>query len=345
MLFLERRLEVLWGAFVLANAVAIVVIPAWETVPFHLIWISLALVCGHRLWRTATILWAILACAVVSGAALAWAVARNDAGLDETAEVPLMSAILLAVVWSARRRQASIGRVLSRYRQRERDLVRRASDQLRTPITVAQGHAELIATEHAGEQAAEDARVILDELSHLSRISDRLLLLTVAEDPGFLQRRPVELERLIVDTARRWTTVADRRWSVRVVADGILEVDEERLGEALDALIENAVTYTASDDGITVAAWADHSDAVIEISDTGEGIPARDLPQIFDRFARVSRGKSGTGLGLAIVKAIVDAHGGTVTVESELGGGTVFRIRLGGLEAVPLARPVPAPLG
>jgi signal transduction histidine kinase len=172
-----------------------------------------------------------------------------------------------------------------------------------------------------------------------SFISERLLILAAAEHPEFLRRAPVDFEDLIVETARRWSVAAERRWQVDAPAEGVLYADEERLQATLDALIENAVKFTREDDRITIVGRGDNSTAVIEVADTGDGIPPEQLPRIFDRFSRADAGRprsnGGTGLGLAIVKAIAEAHGGSVAVRSRPGQGTTFALRIPGLRCDP----------
>ena len=102
-------------------------------------------------------------------------------------EVPLMAAMFLAMVWHAQRRQSALDEA-ARAAERERELVRDLSHQLRTPITAARGHVELLLSSGLGSQERGDAEVVLDELTRLSRISDRLLLLAVVEDPAFLRK-------------------------------------------------------------------------------------------------------------------------------------------------------------
>lgn len=332
-------LELAWILFSVANVAAIVLVPSAETVPFHFVWVSLTLVYGIRLWRLGTTSIFLAFVMLGTGAALAWALIDTEAGYDELAEVPLMAAMFVTVMWHVHRRQTALDEVKRladiehRLLERERNLVRDASHELRTPITVARGHAELIRQTERG-QVAEDAGIILDELGHLSRISERLLILAAAEHPEFLRRSPVDLERLIVDTARRWSVTAPRQWRVNAPVEGVLEADEERLQATLDALIENAVKFTRDGDRIAIVGRSEGSTAVIEVSDTGNGIPPDQLARIFDRFSRVDegrpRGTGGTGLGLAIVKAIVEAHGGSVTARSELGKGTTFTLRIPG---------------
>lgn len=329
--------EGLWALFAAAGVAAVLLVEGGETVPFHLIWISLTLVYGFRLWPLRVALGVLGCVTVVSGTALTWVVAGTQAGLDEATEVPLMAAMFLAMVWHVERRQEAmreVQRVAERELQleRERNLVRSASHDLRTPISVARGHAELIRSQHVGEQTAEDAQIVVDQLDRLSRISERLLILAAAEHPAFLNRSTVELERIVNDAAKRWSVTASRRWRVEVEDEGILVADEERLSHCLDALVENAVKFTDEDGEITIVGRADGGSAVIEVSDTGDGIAEDYLPRIFERFSRADqgRGRSGTGLGLAIVKAIAEAHGGCVHVRSELGAGATFVVRLPG---------------
>jgi signal transduction histidine kinase len=205
---------------------------------------------------------------------------------------------------------------------------------LRTPITVARGHAELIRGAGVNGQIGRDADVILDELGRLSRLSERLLILTAAGNPGFLSRSDVEVEPLVVGLMCRWSPTARRAWRVQVGAEGTIRADRERLETALDALLENAVH--ATDDGgmIRVECRADGDRLVLEVADDGRGIRAGDLARIFERFSRIepdrTRGNGGTGLGLSIARAIVEAHGGSIAVDSDEGRGATFRICLSG---------------
>ena len=345
----RRWVEVAWGVFAAANVTAIVLMSRWETIPFHFVWVSLTLVYGFRRWRFRTTMFLLLVVIASTGAALAVSIARGDQGPDELAEVPLMAAMFLAMVWYAVRRQAAVeeaGRLAAsehRLLMGQREFVRDASHELRTPITVARGHAELIRDAGVGGQVANDAEVILDELGHLSRLSERLLILTTAGHPGFLSPDVVAVEPFLEGLMRRWAPTADRDWQIRNDAHGTVRMDRERLETALDGLLENAVNATSLGDMIRVAGRADGAHLLIEIADRGRGIRREDLPRIFERFSRVeadrARKNGGTGLGLSITKAIVEAHGGSIAVESEEGAGATFRIRLDGFRAEP--RPDP----
>ncbi|HWO69365.1 MAG TPA: HAMP domain-containing sensor histidine kinase [Actinomycetota bacterium] len=348
----RRWVELLWGAFAAANVAVIVLATRWETIPFHLVWVSLSLLYGFRVWsvRSTGIVLAVVS--VVTAAGLLFTVLRGHEGLDEVAEVPLMAAMFVVMVWHARRSRAALAEVRRlaesehRLLERQRDFIRDASHELRTPITVARGYAELIAQEGAGSQAGEDARVLLDELARLERMSERLLLLATAEQPRLLSLAPVRAGAFLRDLVRRWAPTAPRRWEVAVDVEGEVLADADRLALALDALLENAVDHTGEGDRIRVAARAEGGDLVVEVSDTGPGIPPDQLGRIFERFARADQGRSrragGTGLGLAIARAVVEAHGGTISAESEPGAGAVFRVRLPGFRPVAGAR-LPGP--
>jgi signal transduction histidine kinase len=333
----ERRIDAAWALFWFANLAAMLLFASWETIPFHFIWVSLTLLYGFRVWQLRPTL-LVLAGVVATTGAFIWIDIVNGAQpADELTEVPLMAAMFLAMVWHARRRLAvteEIERVSTtnlRLLERQRRFVQDASHELRTPITVALGHAELIQRTAIDPTIAADAAVIADELMRLRRLADRLLLLAGTEDPEFLNPNEVDLEGVVVDAVRRWTATP-RRWRLGSAEEATVLADRERLSVALDALIENAVNHTSERDTIEVGTFRHDGRAVISVRDSGIGIPEADLDRIFDRFARADPGRSrqtgGAGLGLAIVRAIVDAHGGTIHVESAEGAGTRFEISL-----------------
>jgi signal transduction histidine kinase len=332
-----RWWDIAWVLFSVANLYAMLLWPEWETVPFHFIWVSLTILYGFRVWRarpTTTILAFVM---VLSGTLIWIDVSRDITSLDELTEVPLMAAMFVAMVWHARRRLTAmeeterVSLANLRLLERQRRFVQDASHELRTPITVALGHAELIQRNAKDPTLAEDAAVIADELMRLRRLANRLLLLAGADDPEFLDLEPVDVEPIVVDAVRRWTATP-RRWLLGSTEEATVMADADRLEVALDALIENAVNHTREPDTIEVAIRRHAARAVISVRDTGAGIPAPDLDHIFERFARADPGRSrhtgGFGLGLSIVKAIVDAHGGEVHVAGAVGVGTTFEILL-----------------
>jgi signal transduction histidine kinase len=330
-------LDLVWVGFALANLAAMALAPRWDTVPFHFIWVSLTILYGYRVWEprvTAALLTAVV---VSTGALLVHDVVQHAQPADELTEVPLMGAMFLAMVWHAQRRRSAmedLRRVSDanlRLLRRERQFIQDASHELRTPITVALGHAELVERAGGDPQLAEDARIVVDELQRLRRLADRLLLLATSEDPDFLSRSPVQVEPLLAETLQRWAPTP-RRWRLDPSEPATVVGDADRLGLALDALVENAVKHTGPGDEIRLGAKRQGDRVAMVVADAGTGMPADQLEAIFERFARLdgsrSRDLGGVGLGLAIVQAIVQAHGGTVAVESTPGRGSVFQLVL-----------------
>ena len=337
------RVELVWLAFAIANYAAMVAWPAWETIPFHFVWISLTLLYGFRVWPVRATLLALACVMAATGVSIGFDAFRGLQLWGELFEVPLMAAMFLAMVWHARRRvdaqriaeqRAEQGRALLANQER---FIHDASHELRTPVTVARGHLELLRG-RLGQTAEID--VALDELSRIDAITQRLLLLATVDQPDFVQPAETELEPLLEDVFMRWSEAAPRSWRLGPLAPGSLLADAERLRVALDALIENAVKYSQPHSAIELRArWDGGSAVTIEVLDEGCGVPARALGRIFERFARAdparTRSAGGVGLGLAIVDAIAKAHGGCATVASTPRGSS-FALHLPGF--TPAAR-------
>jgi signal transduction histidine kinase len=330
------------------NLVAMDLWPSWETVPFHFIWVSMTIVYGFRVWGQRQTLWTLALVVLGTGFVIWLDVLRHAQPVDELTEVPLMSAMFLAMVWHARRRRNAlqeterVSKSNLRLLERERRFVQDASHELRTPITVALGHAELI-RRHTGDPTVRtDSEVVVEELQRLRRLSERLLTLAASEDPNFLNKTPADLEELVVGALRRWSHVS-RRWLLGRLDEARISCDPERLALALDALIENAVQHTVVGDTITLSVTRHLGSVAVTVEDSGEGIERSHLNEIFERFARVDPGRSraqgGMGLGLAIVAAVAEAHGGSVSVRSHPGVGTTFELRLGLERSVEAAIP------
>jgi signal transduction histidine kinase len=330
----RNSVEVLWGLFAIANWLAMIAWPAWETIPFHFVWISVTIVYGFRVWSPAVTAVILSAVILATGASI---LADAFAGIQlwgELFEVPLMSAMFLAMVWHARRRQSAMRQVeaLADMRasllERQERFLHDASHELRTPVTIARGHLELLCRETPD---SPELTVALDELERMERIVDRLLLLAKVEQPDFVVLRDVEIDRFLEDVFMRWSEVAPRAWRLDLDVAGVVRVDPEALRSALDALLENAVKYTEPRAGIALRGHAVGGEIVIAVADEGAGVPDEALGSIFDRFARAddarTRAQGGVGLGLAIVAAIARAHGGRCTVERR-NGQTVFSLAI-----------------
>jgi signal transduction histidine kinase len=347
----RNPVEVAWGAFASANLVAMTAWPGWETIPFHFIWISLTLVFGFRVWRPSRTYLTLLLVVAATGALILDDAFTGEQLWGELFEVPLMSAMFLAMVWHARRRQDALRTVERQAAQRASLLERQerflhdASHELRTPMTIARGHLEVL--RRTNGVSAPEIDVALDELQRIEQILDRLLLLAKADQPDFVVLEEVDLEPFLEDVFIRWSEVAPRRWRLGDLAGGTLSVDPEGLRSALDALLENAVKYSEEGAPIVLRSRPAGAHVVIEVEDGGCGIPPEALAHIFDRFARAdaarTRAQGGVGLGLAIVDAIAKAHGGRCTVRP-VGRGTVFALRMPRFREIPASVPVTAAL-
>jgi signal transduction histidine kinase len=339
---LRRWVEVSWVAFSAANVVAMVRWESWETIPFHFIWVSLTLVYGFRIWRGGPMLATLTAVGAVTAALITLDIHHGTQEWGELFEVPLMSAMFLAMVWHARRRQQAMRSVehLAEERasllERQERFLHDASHELRTPVTIARGHLEVL--QRLGKEAPE-VDVALDELQRIEHIVERLLLLAKADQPDFLVTEEIDVEQFLEDVFVRWSEVAPRGWRLGHLASGSLRADPEALRNALDALLENAVKYTDPSDSIELRARAHGRELAIEVVDEGHAIPSEALTRIFERFARTdaarTRAQGGVGLGLAIVDAIAKAHGGRCTVRTSEAGST-FALQLPGFRS---ARP------
>jgi signal transduction histidine kinase len=347
-------LDAAWAVFSAINLAAILAFPGWETIPFHVIWISVTLVYGFRTWGPAPTLWVLGVVMATTAAAIGFDVARGLTDPQELTEVPLMAAMFLAMVWHARRKLAAeqesrqIGEENARLLATQRRFLQDASHQLRTPITIALGHAELLARGLTARQEGHDIQVVLGELNRLRRIAERLLVIAAAEGPEFLHLEPVALDNFTMEILRRWRPTANRRWQVGRLDQATVQADRERLGLAVDALLENAVRHTGDGDVIklsVIATWISGPVRMI-VADAGQGIPAELLGHIFDRFRSGDSGHPrGTGLGLALVRAVARAHGGDVLVRSRPGHGSEFELLLPATSALSPTLHAVAPAG
>jgi signal transduction histidine kinase len=329
--------DVAWGAFSALNLAAIIVFSNWETIPFHFIWISFTIIYGFRVWAPKPTSWVLAVVIVTTGAAIALDIRRGTEPAAELTEVPLMAAMFCAMVWHARRRlsadqeRQAVSEHNSRLLGSQRRFLQDAAHQLRTPITIALGHAELLAAELTGRQR-RDIQVVVGELARLRRIGERLLVIAASEDPDFLLAEPLALDRFTMEAIRRWRPSADRGWQLGRLDEVTVNADRVRLGLAVDALLENAVRHTVAGDVIRLSVSRPEAGgfAGLTVSDTGSGIPGDQLGRIFDRFSSGAGAQRsyGTGLGLALVRAVARAHGGDVRVRSAAGEGSEFELAL-----------------
>jgi signal transduction histidine kinase len=331
------RVDIAWVIFILLNLLAMNLIPAWQTVPFLVIWVSLTAIYGFRLWRFGSTLVTVVTVTLATGGLIGWQVFQGKQDGDYLAEVPLLAMMFVVMVWHSRRRVAAMEEMkrVSEHNllllDQQRQFLQDASHELGTPITIALGHAELIEHSASDQAIAADARVTVDELLRMRRLTSRLLLLASTDGPSFLNLAPLDAGDLVVDTLQRWSHIP-RHWSLGTLPSATVRGDCDRLTLALDALIENAVEHTAPDGDIELSVRRDGDEVAFLVTDSGSGIADADVSRIFSRFSRIDAGRSrevgGFGLGLAIVKAIAEAHHGSVLVRSTVGQGSVFELRL-----------------
>ena len=351
-LWASRWPEVAWAVFAVGNLAWMVLVPSQALLPFHFTWISLLLLygLGYRTY-TRALTWCLLV-PVMAGAALLFADARIRTlqPYDELIELPVMVVMLFAITRHTSRRTAAMTALdeISQHNEmlleRQRAFVQNASHELRTPITVALAHAELLPRTDTDPAAAQDAAIVADELARLRRLTDRLLLLATAEQPSRLCAVPVRLTDVLDDALRRWEPMP-RQWLAGQRDDATVLADPDRLVIALDAILDNAVRFTSENSKIQLSVHRHGQRAGITVADSGPGIPGSELGSVFDRFSTASPSRDTAhnfGLGLSIVRAIAEAHAGQVSAAPGPLGGAAITLWLPVHEQA-LTPPVPAP--
>jgi signal transduction histidine kinase len=214
-----------------------------------------------------------------------------------------------------------------------RRLLADVSHELRTPLAVVQGNVEAI-LDGVHEADEEHLDAILEETRVLGRLVDDLRTVTLSEAGRLpLHREPTDLDVLIADAVGSFEPTAASagvRLDVDVPDDlPILDVDPVRIREVLSNLVANAIRHTPAGGSVLVTAVPTRAgrEVGITVRDTGPGIDPALLPHVFDRFAK-SADSRGSGLGLAIARSLVEAHGGSISVDSRPGEGAAFRVAL-----------------
>ncbi|MBM3128733.1 MAG: HAMP domain-containing protein [Chloroflexi bacterium] len=229
---------------------------------------------------------------------------------------------------------AMLGRIEELFRAQQR-FVADVSHELRSPLTAIRGNLDLLRRGALDDPEArqETLAAIEAESARMQRLVQDLLLLAQADAGVPIEKRVVELDTLLLDVFRQARLNAGNV-KVSLGSEDQVQVigDADRLKQLFLNLMDNAIKYTPSGGAVTLSFARENDWVRVAVADTGVGIPAQDLPKIFDRFYRVdkarSREKGGTGLGLAICKWIVDAHNGRIEAQSEVGKGSVFTVWL-----------------
>ena len=225
---------------------------------------------------------------------------------------------------------------LAHANQLRRQMTADIAHDLRTPLTVISGYLESL-RDQVLKPTPERFATLYDETQILQRLVDDLHTLSLADAGELpLQRRPVDPLQILAHVAETYGHAAEQAGvSLVTSAAGPLpdaNVDYERMSRALGNLVSNALRYTPSGGTICLSADVAAGQLTLKVADTGSGIAAEHLANIFERFYRADTSRQletgGSGLGLAIVRSIVEAHSGTISVASNLGSGTTFTVRL-----------------
>lgn len=237
------------------------------------------------------------------------------------------------------RRFNSMSERLAEAEKAKMEFLSMVSHDMRTPLTAISGYAGLIMTGRRGEvtpKQMEGLKIISSEAERLAFLVEDLLDAARARAGTFrIEPKMVNLGEVLPGTIKAFERTAEsRKISLTVDLGGLPKAtaDAARLGQALRNLVGNALKFTPEGGSVTVSGRAENNEIIIEVKDTGRGIPEVNLPHLFDRFYQVSEKKDsergGVGLGLAIVKDIAEGHGGRVEVQSVVDRGTTFTIRL-----------------
>jgi two-component system phosphate regulon sensor histidine kinase PhoR len=229
-----------------------------------------------------------------------------------------------------------------------RDFVANASHELRTPLTAIKGFAETLADGAMNDErmAKRFLQNISDNANRLHELVEDLLELSRAESPdSAFELEPVDVMQIAAKVVRGLESRAAEKAQQLVVEDSraalLASADARALDQVLINLVENAIKYTPEGGRISVRARAEEERVILEVSDTGPGIPRQHLDRIFERFYRVDKGRAraqgGTGLGLSIVRHLVSRMGGEVSVSSTVGAGSTFRVSLAAATTEPVA--------
>lgn len=229
-------------------------------------------------------------------------------------------------------------------RQSQREFVANVSHELKTPLTSVQGFAQAIldGTADTPEERRRAAEVIYNEAGRMHRmVLDLLDLARLEAGTADLRMAAVDMTALLNGIVEKFAPLAEKAGiRLEVQAGGLPRMtgDGDRLAQVFTNLVDNALKFTPRGGAVTLQARLAEGQMECLVSDTGKGIPPQALPHVFDRFyqADASRARSdrgGAGLGLAIAREIIEAHGGRISVRSQVGQGTLFTVRL------PLAQP------
>ncbi|MFQ5585990.1 MAG: sensor histidine kinase, partial [Thermodesulfobacteriota bacterium] len=219
----------------------------------------------------------------------------------------------------------------------QRKFLSDASHELRTPISIIKSYCDItLKKERSVEEYRETVEVVDETIARMAVLVEKILDVARLETNGMVfKKESVDLSRVLQSVYKLIAPVSDEKGISMTLSgdEDSLELmgDEDRLSELFMNLIENGVKYNREGGTVDILCTSANGWIEVAVSDTGIGIPKEEQENIFNRFYRVDKSRSeitGAGLGLNIVKAIVDAHGGSIEVESEYGKGSKFTVRL-----------------
>ncbi len=279
----RTRLGIELGLAVFGATMLVMMIarPGDETIPYHLLYFTFAIVVGFRFWPLTLSIAILLGLTAFSTVVFVHSWRNGYIGQAELVELPLMTMLVLAGVTHAWRRDRAALQLERMWHDKERNLehqrefLRDVAHAIRTPVTIAMGHLDLLEPDLSNEVARGDHAVVVRQLERMSALSSRLLALARLETGGAVSRVDVPASEFVVDLARNWATSSDRNWITDVSYQGLVSADPSWLELALDALVENALKFTADGDTIRLSCRASHQGVRFEVADSGPGNPGR----------------------------------------------------------------------
>jgi two-component system sensor histidine kinase KdpD len=333
----------------------------FQTVPFHLVWVSMGFLYGLKVWKPRMTLLALFAVCAVTGEALIVVVLAGNASWDEVTQVPLMAAMFAAMAWHAHRRQEAMLDAEAALRreqvaveslkaadQLKNTFLQAVSHELRTPLSAILGYALTLRRADLDlpmEERGELAERLAVNAIKLERLLSDLL------DLDRLERGIMEPRRRTVDVGELIRTVVDQSdpMSNRVVSIEVdpvtLALDGPKLERIVENLLANAAKYSPPESPIRVLVEPSPGGVLIAVEDRGPGVPDEFKGSIFEPFRQgpaTSSHAPGTGIGLSLVTRFAELHGGRAWVEDRPEGGASFRVFLSGPGSVAPVGPDPA---
>lgn len=230
----------------------------------------------------------------------------------------------------ARTMDAMLDRLQSAFAAQEQ-FISDASHELRTPLAIIKGHLQVLDRQDSPDPSfvRQEHALVLDELDRMNRLVAELLTLARATRVDFLRKESIGLDGFLQSLVAQGPHIGERMWRLDALPGGSVQADQDRLTQVFLNLMQNAVHHTTKDQVIALGGERTAAGVTLWVRDEGHGMTKETAARIFERFYRGSgKTDAGAGLGLAIVKAIVEAHQGSVTVESRPDAGARFTVML-----------------